>query len=174
MRAEVGLLTRNVKFRGDPETSLQNKYGATIFLHSEGDDSLIARLEYIELTDVGQAFKVGRYAVHFHMIGAVHKSYCRGFSTHQGFNRAFTMHGTHYLRIMENVAFEVMGHNIFIEDAVEKKNIISKNLVMKVMRSMFSLNTDQTPACFWITSPDNNFVENHCGGSDRYAYWYDL
>jgi uncharacterized protein Veg len=53
MRAEVGLLSRNVKFRGDPETSSDNEYGATIFLHSEGDDSLIGRLDHIELTDVG-------------------------------------------------------------------------------------------------------------------------
>jgi len=174
MRAEVGLLTRNVKFRGDPETSAKNEYGATIFLHSEGDDSLVARLEYIELTDVGQAFKVGRYAVHFHMIGAVHKSYCKGFSTHTSFNRAFTMHGTHYLRISENVAYNVKGHTIFIEDAVEKKNTISRNLIMKTKRSWSLLNTDQTPACIWITSPDNNFIDNACGGSDRYAYWYDL
>lgn len=36
------------------------------------------------------------------------------------------------------------------------------------------MNTDQTPACFWITNPYNNFINNHCGGSDRYAYWYDL
>jgi hypothetical protein len=36
------------------------------------------------------------------------------------------------------------------------------------------LNTDQTPAGFWITSPDNSFIENRVGGSDRYAYWYDL
>lgn len=174
MRAEVGLLTRNVKFRGDPETSLANQYGATIFLHSEGDDSLVARLEYIELTDVGQAFKVGRYAVHFHMIGAVHKSYCKGFGTHQGFNRAFTLHGTHYLRLMLNVGFDIKGHTIFIEDAVEKKNYIYKNLIMKTKRSWSLLNTDQTPACFWITNPDNNFIENHAGGSDRYGYWYDL
>ena len=39
---------------------------------------------------------------------------------------------------------------------------------------MSLLNTDQTPACFWITNPYNNFINNHCGGSDRYAYWYDL
>ena len=32
MRAEVGLLTRNVKFRGDPETSAKNQYGAHIML----------------------------------------------------------------------------------------------------------------------------------------------
>ena len=43
MRAEVGLLTRNVKFRGDPETTSANQYGANIFMHSEGDDSLIGR-----------------------------------------------------------------------------------------------------------------------------------
>jgi hypothetical protein len=53
MRAEVGLLTRNVKYRGDPENSPANQYGAAIFLHSHGDDSLIARLEYIELENVG-------------------------------------------------------------------------------------------------------------------------
>lgn len=174
MRAEVGLLTRNVKYRGDPENSLPNQYGATIFLHSEGDDSLVARLEYIELTDVGQAFKVGRYAVHFHMIGAVHKSYCKGFGTHQGFNRAFTLHGTHYLRITKNVAFDVKGHTIFIEDAVEKKNQIEDNLIMKTKRSWSLLNTDQTPGCFWITNPDNNFINNRAAGSDRYGYWYDL
>ena len=53
MRAEVGLLTRNVVFRGDPETSSRNQYGAAMFMSSMGDDSLIARLGYIELTDVG-------------------------------------------------------------------------------------------------------------------------
>ena len=53
MRAEVGLLTRNVVYRGDPDTSKENQYGAIIFMHSLGDDSLVARIGYIELTDVG-------------------------------------------------------------------------------------------------------------------------
>lgn len=174
MRAEIGLLTRNVVFRGDPETSLANEYGANMFLHSEGDDSLIGRLSYIEMTDVGQGFKIGRYAVHFHQIGAVHRSYVQGCSTHQGFNRAYTLHGTNHMRIMNNVVYSVKGHNIFIEDAVEKKNYLYHNLVMMVKRSWSGLNTDQTPAAFWITQPDNDFVENRVGGSDRYAFWYDL
>ena len=142
MRAEVGLLSRNVRIRGDPETSSLNQYGATIFLHSQGDDSLVARLENIEMTDVGQAFKVGRYAVHFHMIGAVHKSYARGCSTHEGHNRAYTIHGTHYLRLENNIAYHVKGHNVFIEDAAETKNYIKGNLIMKTVRSMSLLNTD--------------------------------
>ena len=34
IRAEVGLLSRNVVYRGDPETSSANMYGAIIFMHS--------------------------------------------------------------------------------------------------------------------------------------------
>ena len=56
MRAEVGLITRNVVYRGDPETSAANEYGAHIMLHSAGDESLIGRIEYCELRDVGQAY----------------------------------------------------------------------------------------------------------------------
>ena len=142
MRAEVALLTRNVLLRGDPETSLTNQYGANIFIHSEGDDSVIGRLANIELFQVGQAFKVGRYAIHFHMIGAVHKSYAIGCSVHEGFNRAFTIHGTHHLRLLNNIAYHVKGHNFFIEDAVEKYNVIRDNLVMRTTRSWSLLNTD--------------------------------
>lgn len=56
MRAEVGLLTRNIVFRGDPETSNKNMFGAHLMLHSHGDDSLTAKIEYVEFTDIGQAF----------------------------------------------------------------------------------------------------------------------
>jgi len=56
MRTEVGLLTRNVVYRGDPETSNANEFGAHIMLHSPGDESVVGRIENIELTDVGQAF----------------------------------------------------------------------------------------------------------------------
>jgi len=143
-------------------------------MHSPGDDSLQARLGYIECTDMGQAFKLGRYAIHFHMIGEVHKSYVRGVSVHESYNRAFTIHGTNYLRIEKNVAYKVKGHTVFIEDAIETSNHLTDNLIMNTQRSWSLLNTDQSPACFWITHPNNNFIGNHCGGSERYAYWYDL
>ena len=82
IRAEVGLLSRNVVYRGDPETSATNKYGAHIMVHSPGDETSIGRIEYAEFTDVGQAFQLGRYPIHFHMIGTVHKSYVRGNAVH--------------------------------------------------------------------------------------------
>jgi len=142
LRAEVGLLTRNVKFKGDNETSEKNQYGANMFLHSEGDESLISRLEYIELHQTGQAFKVGRYSIHHHMIGTVAKSYIKGLSIHQSFNRMITLHAVRYLTIDRNVGFNVMGHGIFMEDGVEKQNMISNNLIIMVKRSMSLLNTD--------------------------------
>lgn len=141
MRAEVGLLTRNIVFRGD-DYSVEAQYGGIIFLHSFGDDSLVAKLAYTEFTNTGQAFKKGRYTVHFHMIGSVFQSYAKGNSVHQAFNRAFTIHGTQYLRIEENVVFDSMGHSIFIEDAVERHNFIYRNLVMMTKRSFSLLNTD--------------------------------
>ena len=66
-----------------------------------------------------------------------------------------------------------MGHSIFVEDAIETKNVIDHNLVIGTNKSWSLLNTDQTPASFWITHPDNIFINNHAAGSDRYGYWYD-
>ena len=99
MRAEVGLLTRNVKYMGDPETSVDDQYGAVIILHSPGDESTQGRIDSIELTNVGQAFILGSYPIHFHMIGTVHNSYVRNNAIHHTFNRAVTIHGVHYLRV---------------------------------------------------------------------------
>jgi len=56
MQDEVGLLTRNVLFRGDPATSIPNQYGAHIMVSSPGDDSSIGHICYIELQYVGQAY----------------------------------------------------------------------------------------------------------------------
>lgn len=82
MRAEVGLLTRNVVFRGDPQTSAANRYGAHIMMASPGDESVRGRIENCEFFDVGQAFKLGRYPIHFHMIGSVQQSYIKNNSIH--------------------------------------------------------------------------------------------
>ncbi|CAI2373695.1 unnamed protein product [Moneuplotes crassus] len=174
MRAEVGLVTRNLIFKGADDDSVENQYGAHIMLHSPGDESLTGRISYVELTQVGQAFQLGRYPIHFHMIGTVHGSYIKGNSIHHTYNRACTIHGVHYLTLEDNFAYQTMGHTFFIEDAVETNNYLRRNLVMKSMRSWSLLNTDQTPAAFWITHPNNIFIDNHAAGSAKYGFWFDL
>jgi len=174
MRAEVGLLTRNVVIQGD-STSEQNQYGVHIMAFSpDGNDSSVTRVSYTEIRQSGQAFNLGRYSLHAHLIGDVHKSYIVGNAIHHTYNRAVTIHGVHYLRVQKNVAYWVMGHAIFIEDGIETHNLIEDNLVVNVKSSEALLNTDQTPACFWITNPNNIWRGNHCAGSDRYGFWFDL
>lgn len=143
-------------------------------LHAGGAKPVMGRIENIELTDVGQAFKLGRYPVHFHLSGNVYGSYVRNNAIHQTYNRAVTIHAVHHLAVQNNVVYNSMGHSIFMEDAVETNNVIEGNLVVDTRRSWSLLNTDQTPASFWITHPDNIVRNNRAAGSDRYGYWYDL
>ena len=49
-----------------------------------------------------------------------------------------------------------MGHSIALSDGQEKNNIIAHNLVVKTLLSWSSLNTEQTPASYWIRSPENS------------------
>ena len=85
-----------------------------------------------------------------------------------------TIHNVKYFNVIQNVVYNTMGHSIFIEDAIETKNVIDRNLVVSTRSSFSLLNTDQTPASFWITHPDNIFTNNHAAGSERYGFWFDL
>ena len=53
MRAEVGLLTRNILYRGDPDSSIEAQYGATIMLYKEKGNTVTGRIEYAEFQYVG-------------------------------------------------------------------------------------------------------------------------
>ena len=46
-------------------------------------------------------------------------------------------------------------------------------MVINTHRSWSLLNTDTTPANFWITFPDNDFIGNHAAGSENYGFWFD-
>jgi len=95
MRAEVGLLTRNVKMMGNKDNSWQqntpqckqvgggigaaqscfqdrfgeetgaDQFGSVLFIHKPYH----AKIEYFEVTHAGQAFNLARYPIHFHTPG---------------------------------------------------------------------------------------------------------
>ena len=152
-RANVGLLSRNVVVQGTSPFSQLDKYGAHIKMHSRGDESLTARIENVEVRYAGQGFRLGRYPIHFHMIGTVRNSYVRQNSIHHTYNRAVVIHGVHYLRIKNNVAFETMGNTFFVEDGIETKNVITHNLGANTRQSFAGLTVDQTPATYWFVNP---------------------
>ncbi|XP_071792804.1 fibrocystin-L-like isoform X2 [Asterias amurensis] len=207
MRAEVGLLTHNVKFRGsvqeewtetitacraefdsDPyatqtcflgrfgEETGSDQFGAQIMLFAKYQDKQLVkgRISYIEVTHAGQAFRLGRYPIHFHLNGDVTGSYVRGCSIHHTFNRAVTIHAVHNLLVEHNVAYYVMGHAFFLEDGIETGNIIQYNLGVFVRPSSSLLNVDITPATFWVTNPNNTLRHNAAAGGSHFGYWYNM
>ena len=183
-RAEVILLSRNINVYG---TDVEGFGAHTMMLSGQ------MVLEYVEFgPSVGQAFQLGRYAVHYHtpnekmfkngltessdpkMQGASQAlSHMKGCSVHHSFNRALTAHGCYNLTIESNVAYNILGHAMFVEDGIEMHNTFSNNVVSLVHRSFSLLNTDQTPAGFWITNANNRFTGNRVSSSHQFGYWYD-
>ena len=71
------------------------------------------------------------------------------------------------------MAYNILGHAMFVEDGIEMYNTFSNNVVSLVHRSFSLLNTDQTPAGFWITNANNRFTGNRVSSSHQFGFWYD-
>lgn len=86
---EVGLLTRNIVFKGD-STSDSSLFGGHLLMRS----ATIARISAVEFTRFGQQGVVGRYPVHFHMQGdKVGKNfYIKDSSIHHNYQRCVVVH----------------------------------------------------------------------------------
>ena len=192
MRAEVGLLTRNIKIHGDDQSDL-DQYGSHIMMTTtnmnmestnnkisfrdeliDTNMALTGRIENVEIYNAGQAFLLGRYPIHFHMAGNVLGSYVKNSVIRHSFNRAITIHGTSYGLLENNIAYDIMGHTFFIEDSIETDNVIKNNLGILTQASFTLLNTDFTPATFWITNPNNHYEGNVAAGSVNYGFWMNL
>lgn len=123
----------------------------------------------------GQAFRLGRYPIHWHLMGDInYKSYVRGCAIHQTFNRAVTIHNTHRLLVEHNVIYNIMGGAFFIEDGIETENILQYNLAVFVRQSTSLLNDDVTPAAYWVTNPNNIIRHNAAAGGTHFGFWYRM
>jgi hypothetical protein len=185
IRAEVGLLTRNVLFQGSQDNTWNSlksakacpqgfnphefatmtcflgrygdelgsdEFGATLMAHgpmkmnpSDKKEWVIMRISNVEFYHVGQAFRLGRYPIHFHLNGDSPSSYVKESVLHKSFNRAVNIHGTNYITIERNVIYDIMGGAYFLEDGIEIGNSFNYNLAIFVKTSSSLLNEDTTP-----------------------------
>lgn len=206
-RAEVGLLTRNVRVRGSVqsewtekieacpshfkpgqfntqtcflgkfgEETLSDEFGVQIMIHApkKNMNLVTARFSHVEISHAGQAFRLGRYPIHFHLSGDVRGSYVRGCAIHHSFNRAITMHGIDNLHVSRNVVFNVRGNALFMEDGIETGNVVEYNLGIFVISSSSTLNVDITPATYWVTNANNTVRHNAAAGGSHFGFWYQM
>ena len=173
MRAEVGLLSRNIVMMGD-DNSVEQDYGSHLLLAGSAENGLVGKIAYVEFTKCGQPEITGRYCHHFHMNGDVPESYSIGNSVHHSMARILTLHGVHFLYVAWNVGYQVKGHNFFIEDGIETNNVIEHNLAISSLASNNMMQTDISVASFWVTNPYNHLRFNRAAGGDFYGFWYEI
>ncbi len=179
LRGEVGLLTHSIKIQGDVYSET-NGFGGHMMIHNNG----VAHVSQVELYRMGQKSKLARYPFHWHLlVDKGRGQYFEDSSVHKSYNRAITIHGTHYTKVNMNVFFDHIGHGVFLEDGSEMYNWISYNLTVATKRpkkgeevtpsdNQFDKIQNRSPASYWITNPDNFFDNNVAAGTVGTGYWF--
>lgn len=197
-RAEVGLLSRNVRVIGPQNAATTQRGGTCMFVKSPPPSSLvpIVQLDWVEFRDLGWFGAKGRYPVHIHEIGTAPGTYVKGCAIRRSFNRAIAVHDTNNVLLQDNVAYDVIGHAYYLEDGGEIDNDLLHNLglVTKIpplpsgvatwgdpwpttiggTGTDFFAVSDEQVSTFWIPNSDNTFHDNAAAGSEVHGIWYDL
>ncbi|NWR69133.1 TMEM2 hyaluronidase, partial [Centropus unirufus] len=163
MRAEVGLLTRNILIQGEMEDSCYGQNQCQFFsFDTFGGHIKILRnfssvhMSGVELKNMGQQI-LGSYPVHFHLAGDVderggyeHPTYLDNLAIHHCFSRCVAIHGTHGLLVKDVIGYDTLGHCFFLEDGTEQRNTFYHNLGL-LTRSGTILPSDRNePMCLAI------------------------
>jgi hypothetical protein len=131
-----------------------DQFGAQIMMSQPPNTNNLelvkARFSNVEFFHVGQAFRLGRYPIHFHMNGDMPSSYVKECVIHESFNRATNIHATNYLTIEANVIYNIRGGAYFLEDGIEIGNVFKNNLAVFVVASQSLINEDVTPGILYV------------------------
>ncbi len=185
-RAEVGLLSHNVKVQGSASSNRSRFGGHIMVKHSPIGIKEHSRgfVSHVELFRMGQEQILGRYPMHWHVMAENAKGqYIVGSSIHHTYNRAITIHGTDSLLVRRNVAYDNVGHAIFLEEGSEENNRIIGNLVINTVKpengsellpsdNELEQLQNRTPASFWITNPNNEIRNNVAAGTEGTGFWF--
>jgi hypothetical protein len=186
-RAEVGNLTRGIVIQGadDGPWQLQG-FGAHVMVMGLSSQVVV---DGVHLRRVGQRGISGRYPFHWHMlsyvggdpIGDATGHVLRNSVISQSMNRCVTIHGTNGVQVANNICHDIRGHAIFLEDAVERRNLIEGNLVLHVRGpgagNVFLAHDAPNatgrggPSGMWITHPDNVVRHNAVADIEGNGYW---
>ncbi len=192
-RGEVGMLSRNIKIQSSPDSE-KTYFGGHIMAMAGST----MHVSGIELYHMGQYMHLARYPIHWHLLGDAPGQYIQDSAIHDTYSRCVTVHGTNDVRVQNNVTYNTVGHCFFLEDAVETGNQFIHNLAILTKchpdgkpceptnlalahqspagqkAKNILIPSDNTAASFWITNPDNSYVDNVAAGSESTGFWIAL
>jgi hypothetical protein len=167
---EVANLSRNVVVESaDP----QKARGHTMYhRHSAGS------ISYAEFRHLGKEGVLGRYPLHFHLVGdTMRGSSVIGASIWGSGNRWLTIHGTNYLVVRDCVGYQSLGHGFFLEDGTEVFNVLDRNLAVQAYLGKpqvgQALSFDNNiGAGFWWANSLNTFTRN-VACENNYGFFFE-
>eukprot|EP01133_Synstelium_polycarpum_P020701 gene20701-24863_t len=209
MRAEVGLLSKTIKIRGQMQPACNGSALCKFFNFDTfgGHIKIIqgfsgVHIQGAELYHMGQTYNLGYYPIHFHMCAdvdtgpyAAWPTFVKDTSIHHTFSRCLTIHGTSGLLVVNNFAYDHIGHCYFFEDSSEQRNYLDSNVGL-VTRWGYLLPSDRSEelclylnpkdfnggptnpteckavSTFWVTNPNNILTNNVAGGGVGAGFWY--
>ncbi|XP_068000437.1 cell surface hyaluronidase CEMIP2, partial [Melanerpes formicivorus] len=165
MRAEVGLLTRNILIQGEMEESCYGQNQCQFFsFDTFGGHIKILRnfssvhMSGVELKNMGQQI-LGSYPVHFHLAEDVDErggydppTYLDNLAIHHCFSRCVAIHGTHGLLVKDTIGYDTLGHCFFLEDGTEQRNTFQHNLGLLTRPGTLLPSDRSQPLCLAIRS----------------------
>lgn len=115
--------------------------------------------------------------VHFHMSGSAAGSVVSRNLVTNSYQRCYVVHGTNDVVLDSNVCYNHFGHGFLLEDHSERNNVLQNNLVAvtkKVFTKISNDESDDFPASYWITNPENTFKGNVAAGSEDSGFWFEM
>jgi hypothetical protein len=169
-RGEVANLSRNVIV----ESADLKERGHTMYHRGSA-----GAVSYAEFRHLGQQGVLGRYTLHFHLIGdTMRGSYVIGCSMWDSGNRWLTVHGTNYLIIRDNVGWGSAGHGFFLEDGTEVYNVLDRNLAVgarhakRLPKQVLPFDANNGAGYWWANSL-NTFTRNVATDNGEYGFRYE-
>ncbi len=184
-RAPVANLTRNIVIQGVDDGAWRTSgFGAHVMVM--GLQSKVV-LDGVEMRRMGQSGTIGRYPMHWHMLSYANGSFVGDATGHsirnsaiwQSAQRCIVLHATNGVEVRNNICHDIAGHAYFLEDAVERRNVLEGNLALLVRSPAQgkALKVHETPlfqagaSGFWITNPDNTVRGNLSGDAQGNGFW---
>jgi len=140
-RAEVALLSRNIKFTslaGVSETTIANVsstfFGGHLAVMAGNGSAPTVELVGVELEKFGQPL-VGRYPVHLHHLMSTDSNVLiQDVSVHHSYNKCFVVHSSSNADLFNNVCVRTVGQGVYLEDGDNiTGNRFMRNLIAGTM-----------------------------------------
>jgi hypothetical protein len=145
-RAEVGLISRNVKLTSTVESGNPSNGGEIRILKGY----TAVQIRGAELEKFGKG-ALGSYPIHFHKVGNRRATtLVDSNSIHHSYNHCITLHNTDGLTISNNVCARIVDHMFYAETGNETGNTFTDNLGIGAMSNGFTITGNPGAlAAFW-------------------------